>query len=131
MSIQQNVQTVQDAYSAFGRGDIPFILTKITDDVNWVSHMDSVIPWSGSFPGKECVPEFFEAIYKSVDVLAFVPKEHVAEGDTVVSIGEFECRNRANGKTAHTRWIFVWKFRDGLVCSYEQFHSPTLAEAFR
>ena len=30
-----NLQTVQDIYAAFGRGDIPAILDELADDVRW------------------------------------------------------------------------------------------------
>jgi ketosteroid isomerase-like protein len=66
-----------------------------------------------------------------MDVEGFEPQEWVASGDMVVSIGEFACRVRATGKRARTRWVYIWKFREEKVCSYEQFHDPALAEAFR
>jgi ketosteroid isomerase-like protein len=128
MSEQQNVETIQEVYAAFGRGDVAFIVAKLTDDIRWVSHFDSVVPWSGDFPGK--VPEFFEAIFQSVDVEAFEPNEWIADGD-VVSLGEFGCRVRATGKRSRTRWVFIWKFRDAKIFSYERFHDPALAAAFR
>jgi uncharacterized protein len=74
---------------------------------------------------------FFEAIFQSVDVDAFEPNEWIADGDVVVSLGEFECRVRATGKRSRTRWVFIWKFRDAKISSYEQFHDPALAAAFR
>ena len=66
-----------------------------------------------------------------MEVLDFAPKEWIAEGEQVVSIGEFAGRVRATGKTSRTRWVFLWKFRNGKVCSYEQFHDPAMAAAFR
>jgi uncharacterized protein len=131
MSEQQNIQTIQQMYAAFGRGDVATILTKLTDDVRWVSHFDSVVPWAGDFSGKKRVPQFFEAIFRSVEVKAFDPQDFIAQGSTVVSLGEFGCQVRATGKSAHTRWAFIWRFRDGQVCAYEQFADPAFAQAFR
>jgi ketosteroid isomerase-like protein len=131
MNKQPNTETIQQVYAAFGRGDVAFIVDKLTDDVRWVSHFDSVVPWSGDFSGKDRIPRFFEAIFQSVDVEAFEPKEWIAEGDAVASLGEFGCRVRATGKQSRTRWVFIWKFRDAKICSYEQFHDPGLAAAFR
>ena len=96
-----------------------------------LSHFDPVVPWGGDFSGKERIPKFFEAIFESADVEAFEPLEWIANTDTVVSLGEFGCRVRSTGKRARTRWIFIWKFRDTKVCSYEQFCDPVLATAFR
>ena len=131
MSEQQNIETVKEMYAAFGRGDIDAIVAKCTNDVEWITHLDPIVPWSGDHSGKDFVPAFFGAIFGSVDVTAFEPQEFVAQGDTVVSIGSFSCHARANDKDATTRWIFVWKFRDGMVSSYEQFHDENLADAFR
>ena len=129
MSEQQNVERIRKIYEAFGRGDIGFILDQLTPDVKWVSHYDPIVPWGGDFTGR--VDKFFEAIGHSVDVTAFTPGEFIAQGDTVASLGEFGCRVRATGKSALTRWAFIWKLRDGRVSSYEQFHDPALANAFR
>ena len=58
MNEQQNVKRVQEIYAAFGRGDVAFIVSQLTDDIHWVSHFDSVVPWSGDFSGKERIPHF-------------------------------------------------------------------------
>jgi ketosteroid isomerase-like protein len=131
MSEAQNVETVGKIYEAFGRGDIPYIIDQLLEDVRWVSHFESVVPWAGDYSGKARVQKFFDAIGGSVDVTAFTPREFVAQGDTVVSLGEFGCRVRSTGKSALTRWVFIWKFREGRVYSYEQFHDPAIAAAFR
>ncbi|MGD1278776.1 MAG: nuclear transport factor 2 family protein [Tepidisphaeraceae bacterium] len=131
MDEQKNVKMIQELYAAFDRGDVAFIVNHLADDVHWISHLDAIVPWSGDFSGKDRVPRFFEAIFQSVDVEAFEPKEWVADGDTVVSLGEFACRVRRTGKKSRNRWVFIWKFRDGRICSYEQFHDPALAVAFQ
>lgn len=33
----RNVNTVQDVFGAFGRGDIPAILERVADDTHWAS----------------------------------------------------------------------------------------------
>jgi uncharacterized protein len=131
MESQQNVRTVQEMYAAFGRGDVASILERLTEDVVWTSHFDPVVPWGGTFTGKAQVPRFFEAIFSTVDVEGFEPTEWVVEGDAVVSLGEFACRVKSTGKRSRTRWVFVWRFREGQVSAYEQFHDPAIAAAFR
>jgi ketosteroid isomerase-like protein len=91
-----------------------------------VTHFEAIVPWHGEFPGRASVPRFFQAIANSVDVTAFVPKEFIAQGDTVVSLGDFGCRVRATGKTAQSSWVFIWKFREGRVHNY-----AALTAAFR
>lgn len=130
MNDRKNVQKIDELYSAFGRGDIGFILDQLAEDVRWVVHLEAIVPWAGDFSGKKQVPRFFEA-HSAVEILGFEPKEAVAEGDTVVSMGEFACRVRSTGKTSRHKWVFIWKFRGDKVASHEQFHDPSLAQAFR
>lgn len=131
MSAKKPVEIVREIYAAFGRGDVGTILAQLAEDVKWHTRMEAVVPWSGDFSGKARVSKFFDAIFQSVDVEGFDPGEFVCEGDTVVSFGEFACKVKATGKRARTRWAFVWKVRDGKVASYEQFHDPALAAAFK
>jgi ketosteroid isomerase-like protein len=131
MSEQQNIGRVTKMYEAFGRGDIPYIIDQLADDVRWVSHLEPIVPWSGDRSGKANVPKFFQAIAQNVDVRAFEPTEFVAQGDTVVSMGRFRATVRATGKTDDSPWIFIWKFGGGKVVSYEQFHDSALAAAFK
>ena len=131
MSEKDNVSAVTKIYDAFGKGDIPYIVSQLHDDVRWVVHMDKVVPTSGDWSGKSKVPGFFQALGESSEVTAFVPNEFVAQGDTVVSMGDFGFKLRGNGKSGMSKWIFVWKFRDGKVASYEQFIDSGLADAFR
>ncbi len=131
MSEQANARTVQEIYSAFGKGDVPAILDRLTDDVAWILHLDPIVPWSGDYSGRDRVPKFFENIFISVSVESFEPLESIAQSDIVVSIGTFGCRSNATGKTGNTRWVFIWRFRNGKVRSYEQFHNLRIADVFR
>ena len=131
MNEQQNIEIIREIYAAFGRGDVDGIVAKCTTDVEWITHLEPIVPWSGDHSGKDFVPAFFGAIFGSVDVTAFNPQEFVAQGDTVVSTGEFGFTFRATGKSDLSRWVFIWKFRDGMISSYEQFHDASIAEAFQ
>lgn len=124
-------KTVQDIYAAFGRGDIPFIVQQLADDVRWVTHFDPIVPWAGNYDGVRNVPRFFTALGDAVDVEEFEPRDYVTQGNTVVSDGEFACRSKKTGKRVRTRWVFIWKFSGGRVSSYEQFHDPAIAGIFQ
>ncbi len=128
MSEKDNVARIVKLYEAFGRGDIPYILGQLTDDVRWFSHYGPTVPWAGDFSGK--VSKFFEAIAGAGEVTAFTPDEFIAQGDTVVSLGEFGFKVNATGKASLSRWAFIWKLREGKVYSYEQFHDPALEASF-
>ena len=55
MSDQTNLGVVQHTYAAVGSGDIPALLSLLTDDVEWTLQGPSVIPWAGPRRGREGV----------------------------------------------------------------------------
>ena len=129
MNEQQNIATIQKMYEAFGKGDVQTIVDQLDPNVKWNSHFDKAVPWAGDYTGR--VPDFFTAIYNSVDVQEFDPQEFIAQGDTVVSVGDFKATSKKTGKSSDSKWAFIWKFKNGKVVSYEQFHDPKIAEIFR
>lgn len=54
-----NLQTVQDIYAAFWRGDIPFILNALAEDVEWHEPPGGEAPFKGTYRGREGVGQFF------------------------------------------------------------------------
>jgi uncharacterized protein len=39
--------TVQELYAAFGRGDLPAILSKLADDIVWESEAPAIVSFGG------------------------------------------------------------------------------------
>ena len=62
MQEAQNTKIVQDAYAAFGRGDIPALLALFDDNIVWmgVYGAGAHVPTSGTRRGKTAVAEFFK-----------------------------------------------------------------------
>ena len=46
-AIQENVRTVQELFAAFERGDMPRILSTLTDDVEWWAPGPPEVPYAG------------------------------------------------------------------------------------
>src|SRR2546423_1862457 len=119
MSTDENVHAIEAIFEAFGRGDIPYILDQLTDDVRFVAHLDPRVPWSGEYAGKPNVSSFFEALGGSVEVSDHPINQLVAQGDTVVAIGDVSFSVRSTGKAGSSSWVYIWKLRDGKVYSYD------------
>jgi ketosteroid isomerase-like protein len=131
MSERENIQKIEQVFAAFARGDIPFILGQLADDVHWVSRLEPIVPWSGDYSGKANVPKFFQALGSDIDVSAHPVHQIVAQGDTVVATGDVSFRRRSTGKAGESAWVYIFKVREGRIASYDQYNDPGLAEAFR
>ena len=123
MTADQNRKVVQDAYAAFGRGDIPALLSTLTDDVDWhgVIGVGPNVPQGGPRKGHKEVATFFEQVGGTVDFKRFEPQKFVAEGDVVVVLGFYESVVKTTGKHFASEWVMVFTMRDGKIAKFREF----------
>jgi ketosteroid isomerase-like protein len=114
-----NVATVAAIYEAFGRGDIPAILDRLADDVDWEAGRteDHGVPWLRPGTGKAHVASFFETL-APLEFKRFEPTSIIGDGDTVLAVIELEAHAPATGATIDDLEVHVWTFDpDGSVRS--------------
>lgn len=133
MSEAQNTQVVKDAYAAFQRGDINTILGSLDDAVVWeaVKGTEGVVPTAGVRRGRPAVGEFFSQVNDSITFDVFEPREFVAQGDTVVTIGQYRGKAKSTGRPFSSDWVMVFTFRNGKVVRFREFaDSAAFVRAF-
>ena len=123
MSTQNNTKIVQDAYAAFGRGDVPAILGVVADNVDWhaVVGVGPNVPTGGRRTGRAQVQEFFRQLGESVTFTRFEPREFVAERDKVVALGHYEGVAKKTGRTYKSDWVMVFTIADGKVVQFREY----------
>lgn len=119
----QNTTIVQNAYAAFGRGDIASILDMLSDDVVWepVLGTGSHVPFSGRRQGKPAVAEFFQLVATHEDFTQFEPREFVAQGDTVAAIGHYKAITKSTGKAFDSAFVMIFTLKNGKVVRFREF----------
>jgi ketosteroid isomerase-like protein len=106
-----NLQTVQDIYAAFGRGDIAAILNQLHEDIAWDHGMsDTGVPWLQPRTGRAEIPKFFEAL-GALDFKKFQPKTLLESGNMVVALIDLEFVIKANGRAvSEENEVHIWHF---------------------
>jgi ketosteroid isomerase-like protein len=119
----ENTKVVQDAYAAFGRGDIPTLLGYMADDIHWRPVIGTAkhVPFSGERRGKAAVAEFFKQVSESEDFQQFEPREFVAQGDKVVALGHYRAVTKATNKAFGSDFVMVFTLRGGKVAAFQEF----------
>ena len=122
MQEAQNIKVVQEAYAAFGRGDVQGILDRLTDDVSWkgVYGAASYVPTSGERRGKAAVATFFKQVAETVKFSQFDPKEFIATGDKVVALGHYRATTSI-GKNFDSDFAMVFTLTNGKVSHFQEF----------
>jgi ketosteroid isomerase-like protein len=130
MQDAQNIKVVQEAYAAFGRGDVQGILDRLDEGIVWkgVYGAGPHVPTAGERRGKAQVREFFKQVAESVNFSRFEPKEFIASGDKVVALGHYTATTSLR-KSFDSDFAMVFSFRNGKVTEFQEFTDSAAVNA--
>jgi ketosteroid isomerase-like protein len=114
-----NKEIVEGAYASFAQGDVPAALAVMADDIEW-TEADG-FPLAGTYVGHQAVVEgVFMRLGEIGDDFAVVPEQLVADGDTVVALGNYTWKHKTSGEPAAVKMVHVWTFDDGKAVAFQQ-----------
>ena len=119
--MESKIQTIQQVYGEFGKGNVPGVLNLLHDDVSWSDPGYPEIPYAAKRNGKDEVMNFFIEMSSTVTFSQFEPRLFLNDGNFVVVKGFFAGKGNATGKTFESDWVMIWEVVDGKVKSYEAF----------
>lgn len=118
-----NSEMIRSLYEAFARGDVPAVLAALSPDVRWTEAEG--FPYGGTYHGPQSVLEgVFMRLGADWEGFTVVPKEFVAQGETVVALGQYSGTYRKTGKSFSAPFVHVWSVRDGKAVRFQQ-HTDT------
>lgn len=132
MSEKTNLEIMKEAYAAFGRGDIPAILSIEDPDTEFEIAGPKEIPWAGSFRGHDGARKYFATIVEEADFDAFEPHTFLSQGDTVVVLGFERVHSKRTGRSYENHWVHAFTLVNGKITKFREYSdTATVAAAFR
>jgi len=114
-----NKEIIENVYANFARGDVPAVLGAMADDIEWVEADGFPLP--GTFVGPQNVLEgVFMRLGEIGDKYTVVPDRFVADGDTVVALGNYTWKHKSSAAPASVKMAHVWTMGDGKVIAFQQ-----------
>ncbi|MEQ8230172.1 MAG: nuclear transport factor 2 family protein [Gammaproteobacteria bacterium] len=124
-----NIETTQAIFTAFGAGDIPAILAHLDEHIVIEFYGPRVIPYAGTYQGRQQAREFFETVLSSVRINEFTPDEFLADVDKVVVTGHLNLDAIATGRTIDSDFVHVITLADGKWTRFRDFMNTAIAVA--
>jgi uncharacterized protein len=121
MSEQENVTIVHQAYNNFKAGNIPALLDLCSDDITWQLPQMENVPFGGTRTTRAGVGEFFALVGENQDSLRFEPRDIVAQGDKVVSLGYYQWRVKATGREFESDFAHVFTIQGGKIVAFHEY----------
>jgi ketosteroid isomerase-like protein len=106
-----NLQATQEIYEAFGRGDVPAILSKLSEAVDWeYGASSSNVPWLQRRQGRDGAAAFFSSLGE-IQIQKFTPKAFLDGGGLVVVLVDIEFTVKVTGKRVVAEdKVHIWHF---------------------
>jgi len=117
-----SIEVVKQMYEAFEEGDIPKMLSLVSDDCQWDHRGPYAVPIGELFVGPEGVGEFFKALTDTQETLEFEAREFFGSGNRVVVLGYHRFRVIETGKEWASDYAMAWTVEDGLVTHWRTIH---------
>ena len=121
MDDQKNVQVVQNAYAAFGRGDIDALLGLLTDDIDWHTFGPKELPMGGLRRGKLEVRRFFKQVAETWNFEHFEPRQFIAQGDLVVALGDYSGTAKPTSHPFRAEFSHIFTVRGGKITRFREY----------
>jgi ketosteroid isomerase-like protein len=114
--MSENNEVIRSGYEAFARQDIPGVLERFAEDIEW--DVPESLPNGGVHRGHDGVSAFFASIADAYGELRVEPDEYIdAEGDRVVVRGHHRGRGH-NGAEFEADFVHIWTVRDGKAATF-------------
>ncbi len=122
------VAIVQSMYAAFGRGDIPALLSYLSTEVDWRICVDLAAPGAKRIPdfrafrGKEGVQAFFSILDAEIEFHSFRPLSFLGNASEVAVRVQMELTVRSTGYRLRTEAIHYFTLDvNGKVASFVEY----------
>jgi ketosteroid isomerase-like protein len=122
MNERDNTRPVRQLFACFGQGDIAGVVALLTVDVEWqVAGLPEIVPWAGVRRGRDQVARYLTIRPETVELHELVPRELIAQDDTVVVLGHERSRVKPTDRACVTDWAMVFTVQEGQIARVRQY----------
>ena len=131
----KNIETITELYAEFGRGDIPAVLDKLADNVEWevcgieTEGQKAGVPWLQPRHGRSGAAEFFDIVTK-FDFQQFEVRSLMEGGNQVAAELHIAAEVTPGGGFFDSEEMHLWTFNDeGKITGYRHYmdNAPHIA----
>ena len=119
---KENVELVQAIYAAFGAGDVPGVVARMSPEIVWNEAENFPYADRNPYLGPEAIlTGVFARLGTDWEGFAAVPDEYLDAGDAVVVLGRYYGTFKATGETLDAQLVHVWRLEDGKAVAFQQY----------
>lgn len=119
---QENVQIVRGLYDSFGEGDVPAVLGRMDQGIEWNEAENFIYADRNPYVGPQAVLEgVFMRLGSEWEGFTVTPEDWLDAGDRIVVLGTYSGTHRGTGRRVRAQFAHVWSVREGRVLRFQQY----------
>jgi uncharacterized protein len=134
LMVQDSIDTAKSLYASVRRQDTESVLNLFAENatIHGPTSSTKILPWGGTYNGREGVKQFFKLLEEGLDIEQFDIIDFIAERDKVAVLGFIRGKARITQKLFETHFAHVIKVdrNDGKISEFRVFNdSGSLARS--
>ena len=134
LMVQDSIDTAKSLYASARRQDTESVLNLFADNsvIHGPTSSTKILPWGGTYNGREGVKQFFKLLEEGLDIEQFDIIDFIAERDKVAVLGFIRGKARTTQKLFETYFAHIIKIdrSDGKIVEFRVFNdSGSLAQS--
>jgi uncharacterized protein len=114
---QDNVDVVQHAWEAFGRGDIEGVLDAFAPNAQ--TRLPESLPWGGTYTGPDGFRDFLTRLGEAFEQFKATPEKVLGADDNhVIVVAKTKGKARGGG-VLESNIVWLYQLRDGKIAEAE------------
>jgi uncharacterized protein len=127
---QDNVDVIESAFAAFGKGDIEGVLRYFSDSAEIVA--PESVPWGGEYEGPEGMRTFLAKLLEHFTEFKSTPTKVLGADDNHVVVVARNTGRTKSGNRIENEVVWIYQLREGAVTSARAYgDTAALLEALR
>jgi ketosteroid isomerase-like protein len=132
LMVQDSIDTAKSLYASFRRQATESVLNLFADNamIHGPTSSTKILPWGGTYNGREGVKQFFKVLGEALDIEQFDIIDFIAERDKVAVLGFIRGKARVTQKLFETHFAHFFKVdrNNGKIVEFRVFNdSASLA----
>ncbi|HEX6116211.1 MAG TPA: nuclear transport factor 2 family protein [Solirubrobacterales bacterium] len=116
---QDNVDVIESAWKAFGKGDIEAVLSYFAESAEIVA--PGSLPWGGSYEGPEGMRTLLARALEDFTEFKAVPEKVLGADDNHVIVVARNTGRTKGGERTEQKVVWIYQLRDGSITGAEIF----------
>ena len=126
LMVQDSIDTAKSLYASVRRQDTESVLNLFADNsiIHGPTSSTKILPWGGTYNGREGVKQFFKLLEEGLDIEQFDIIDFIAERDKVAVLGFIRGKARMTQKLFETHFAHIIKVdrNDGKIAEFRVFN---------